>query len=85
MDNQKKKITNRCMWVNLDNPLYVDYHDNEWGIPEHNDNKLFEMLILECFQAGLTWECVLNKRENFRKAFDNFEMRTIAFHTYYKK
>ncbi len=85
MDNQKKKITNRCMWVNLDNPLYVDYHDNEWGIPEHNDNKLFEMLILECFQAGLTWECVLNKRENFRKAFDNFDMQTIAFHTYYKK
>ena len=77
MDNQKKKVINRCSWVNLDNPLYVDYHDNEWGIPEHNDTKLFEMLILECFQAGLTWECVLNKRENFRKAFDNFDMQKI--------
>ena len=78
MDNQKKKVINRCSWVNLDNPLYVDYHDNEWGIPEHNDTKLFEMLILECFQAGLTWECVLNKRENFRKAFDNFDMQKIS-------
>ncbi len=78
MDNQKKKAINRCSWVNLDNPLYVDYHDNEWGIPEHNDTKLFEMLILECFQAGLTWECVLNKRENFRKAFDNFDMQKIS-------
>ena len=58
---------NRCFWVNIKNPLYVDYHDKEWGVPEHSDEKLFEMLILESFQAGLTWECILNKRENFRK------------------
>ncbi len=62
----------RCKWCNLDNPLYVEYHDKEWGIPNFNDNYLFEMLILESFQAGLSWECVLNKREAFRNAYDNF-------------
>jgi len=68
----------RCKWVNLKNKIYVDYHDNEWGKIEHNDRYLFEMLILEGFQAGLSWECVLNKREDFRKAFDNFDYEKIS-------
>ena len=62
----------RCKWCNLDNKKYVDYHDNEWGILNLDDSYLFEMLILESFQAGLSWECVLNKREYFEEAFDNF-------------
>ena len=61
----------RCKWCNLKNPKYIEYHDNEWGKTNFNDKYLFEMLILESFQAGLSWECVLNKREDFRKAFDN--------------
>lgn len=73
-----KKIVNRCRWVNLKNPLYIEYHDHEWGVPVHSDEKLFEMLILEFFQAGLTWECVLNKRENFRQAFDGFDVEKIS-------
>ena len=68
----------RCRWCNLSNPLYVKYHDEEWGRPLHDDQRLFEMLILECFQAGLSWECVLNKREAFRKAFDGFEVETVS-------
>ena len=56
----------RCGWVNLSNQLYIDYHDNEWGIPIHDDKKLFEMLILEGAQAGLSWQTILNKRENYR-------------------
>lgn len=68
----------RCAWCNLSNPLYVDYHDKEWGVPVHDDGKLFEMLLLESFQAGLSWECVLNKREAFRVAFDGFDYRKIA-------
>jgi len=67
----------RCHWVNLNNELYVDYHDNEWGRPQHNDQDLIELLILESFQAGLSWECILNKREAFRKAFDNFNIDKI--------
>jgi len=67
----------RCHWVNLKNPLYIKYHDEEWSKPKHNDKELFELLILESFQAGLSWECVLNKRENFRKAFDNFDIDKI--------
>ena len=67
----------RCKWVNLNNPIYVKYHDEEWSVPEHSDEKLFELLILEGFQAGLSWECVLNKRENFRAAFDNFDIDKI--------
>ena len=63
----------RCRWCNLNNPLYITYHDNEWGMPQHDDRMLFEMLVLEFFQAGLSWETVLNKRENFRRAFDNFD------------
>ena len=67
----------RCFWVNLKKPLYVQYHDQEWGRPEHNDQALYELLILECFQAGLSWECILNKRENFRKAYDNFDINKV--------
>ena len=67
----------RCDWAGSD-PLYLDYHDKEWGIPEHNDQKLFEMLILEGAQAGLSWITILRKRENYRKAFDNFDPKKIA-------
>ena len=70
----------RCAWVNLGNEAYVRYHDEEWGRPLYDDGRLYELLILECFQAGLSWECVLNKRENFRAAFDNFDIdRVIAY------
>ena len=68
----------RCKWCNLNNPKYVEYHDNEWCRPNLKDKYLFEMLILESFQAGLSWECVLNKREDFREAFDNFEINKIC-------
>ncbi len=68
----------RCTWVNLDNPLYIKYHDEEWGVPVYDDNKLFEMLLLESFQAGLSWECILNKREAFKEAFDNFNYEKIS-------
>ena len=68
----------RCRWANPENPLYLQYHDTEWGVPVHEDRKLFEMLILEGFQAGLSWECVLNKRENFRRAFDDFDWTKVA-------
>ena len=67
----------RCTWCNLDNKKYVDYHDNEWGILNLDDDYLFEMLILESFQAGLSWECVLNKRDNFKLCFDNFNLDKI--------
>ena len=69
---------NRCKWCNLKNELYVKYHDEEWGIPNFDDKYLFEMLVLESFQAGLSWECILNKRENFRKALDNFDIDKIS-------
>ena len=68
----------RCKWCNLKNELYIKYHDEEWGNHNFDDKYLFEMLILESFQAGLSWECVLNKRENFRKAFDNFNINKIC-------
>ncbi len=68
----------RCRWVNLANPRYVAYHDQEWGKPKHDDRSLFAMLVLESFQAGLSWECILNKRDNFRVAFDDFDYRKIA-------
>ena len=68
----------RCRWCNMANPAYVAYHDHEWGVPVHDDGKLFELLLLESFQAGLSWECILNKREAFRKAFDGFDCRRIA-------
>ena len=68
----------RCKWCNLKNPIYIKYHDEEWGVPNFNEQYLFEMLILESFQAGLSWECVLNKRDAFRKAFDGFNAEKIA-------
>jgi DNA-3-methyladenine glycosylase I len=67
----------RCDWAG-NNPLYVDYHDNEWGYPVKDDDKLFEFLILETFQAGLSWITILKKRENFREAFDQFDFKNIA-------
>ena len=70
----------RCKWCNLKNSLYVIYHDNEWGILNLNEKYLFEMLILETFQAGLSWECVLNKREDFEKAYDNFDVDKIILY-----
>lgn len=70
-------MENRCGWVNED-PLYVNYHDHEWGVPVHDDRKLFEMLILEGAQAGLSWYTVLKKRENYRAAFDGFDPGVIA-------
>jgi DNA-3-methyladenine glycosylase I len=66
-----------CSWPKGD-PLLIKYHDKEWGVPLHNDKKLFEFLILEGFQAGLSWLTILKKRENFRKAFDNFDFNKIA-------
>lgn len=68
----------RCKWCNLNNKLYVDYHDNEWGVASHDERYLFELLLLESFQAGLSWECILNKRENFRACFDNFDYKVIS-------
>ncbi len=67
----------RCTWVGSD-PLYIQYHDREWGVPVHDDQKLFEFLVLEGFQAGLSWLTVLRKRENFRRAFDGFDASKIA-------
>lgn len=68
----------RCQWANPKNERYVRYHDEEWGVPTQDDHKLFEMLVLECFQAGLSWECILNKREGFRRAFDNFDVEKVC-------
>ena len=68
----------RCCWANPKNERYIRYHDEEWGVPVYDDGKLFEMLVLECFQAGLSWECVLNKREAFRAAFDGFDLDTVC-------
>jgi DNA-3-methyladenine glycosylase I len=67
----------RCPWAGTD-PLYQEYHDTEWGIPVHDDRRLFEMLILEGAQAGLSWITILRKRENYRRAFDNFDAKKIA-------
>ncbi len=75
----------RCAWANPENKLYLDYHDNEWGVPVHSDRKLFEMLILEGAQAGLSWETILKKRENYRKAYDNFDPEKIAKYSENKK
>ncbi|MBR2984360.1 MAG: DNA-3-methyladenine glycosylase I [Clostridia bacterium] len=72
------KDKKRCKWCNLKNPIYVKYHDFEWCVPSFKEDYLYEMLILESFQAGLSWECVLNKRENFRKAYDNFHLEKVV-------
>ena len=68
----------RCKWCNLKNEKYVKYHDEEWCKPNFNDKYLYEMLILESFQAGLSWECVLNKRDSFEKAYDNFDIEKVC-------
>lgn len=70
----------RCKWCNLKNPLYIEYHDKEWGVLNLDEKYLYEMLILEMFQAGLSWECVLNKRESFRKSYDNFDIDKICLY-----
>ena len=69
--------TSRCKWSEKD-PLYIQYHDTEWGAPLHDEQQLFEFLMLETFQAGLSWITILRKRENFRQAFDNFDYKKIA-------
>ena len=71
----------RCKWCNLKNEKYIKYHDEEWGILNKDDRYLLEMLILESFQAGLSWECVLNKRSSFQKAYDNFDLNMICSYT----
>ena len=73
------KSRSRCSWCGND-PLYVEYHDTEWGVPLRDEQKLFEFLVLETFQAGLSWITVLRKRENFRKVLDNFDYKKIAFY-----
>lgn len=78
-------IKKRCAWCNLKNQKYVEYHDNEWGIANFDDKYLFEMLILESFQAGLSWECVLNKRDSFRQAYDNFDLEKVCNYDEKKK
>lgn len=70
----------RCPWPGT-NELMIAYHDEEWGVPVHDDRKLFEFLVLDAFQAGLSWSTILNKRENFRRAFDSFEPQRIARYT----
>jgi DNA-3-methyladenine glycosylase I len=74
------KPVHRCGWCS-DDPLYITYHDEEWGVPHHDDRHLFEMLVLEGAQAGLSWITILRKRENYRKAFDNFEIAKVARYT----
>jgi len=72
------KSIRRCPWSSDDDPLYVAYHDNEWGRPVHDDRTIYEFLVLETFQAGLSWRTILNKRENFRKAFAGFDPKKVA-------
>jgi DNA-3-methyladenine glycosylase I len=73
-------VPQRCGWANVANPRYLDYHDHEWGVPCHDEVRLFEMLNLEGAQAGLSWETVLNKRENYRIAFDGWDAGKIALY-----
>ena len=73
-----KKTPIRCPWVDLNDPLYLAYHDEEWGVPVHDDQKLYEFLVLETFQAGLSWRTVLHKRENFRRDFADFDVLTVS-------
>jgi DNA-3-methyladenine glycosylase I len=68
----------RCAWVPLNDPVYLAYHDTEWGVPVHDDRLLFEYLVLEAAQAGLSWQIVLRKRENYRRAFDGFDISRVA-------
>ncbi len=78
-------IKKRCKWCNLANEKYVDYHDHEWCQPRFDDQYLFEMLILESFQAGLSWECILNKREYFKEAYDQFDLEKVCNYDNQKK
>jgi DNA-3-methyladenine glycosylase I len=72
------KYISRCPWSISNDPLYLKYHDEEWGVPLHDDRRIYEFLVLEAFQAGLSWRTVLHKRENFRKAFAGFDFRKVA-------
>ncbi|MFZ2803716.1 MAG: DNA-3-methyladenine glycosylase I [Patescibacteria group bacterium] len=72
------KTITRCPWPAADDPLYLKYHDEEWGVPVHDDRKIYEFLVLEAFQAGLSWRIILRKRENFKKAFVNFDYAKVA-------
>ena len=71
-------MTNRCSWVPEDDPLYLAYHDEEWGVPSHDERHLFEMLVLEGAQAGLSWSTVLHKREGYKQAFAGFDIEAVA-------
>ena len=71
-------MTKRCGWVKMNNPLYVAYHDEEWGQPLHDDRALFELLCMETYQSGLSWETVLNKRQGFREVFYNYQVQRVA-------
>jgi DNA-3-methyladenine glycosylase I len=73
--------TKRCTWVSMDNPLMLQYHDSEWGVPVHDDRKHFEFLVLEAAQAGLSWSIVLKKREGYRRAFSEFDPKKVARYT----
>jgi DNA-3-methyladenine glycosylase I len=84
-DARKTDRRTRCGWARLSNPLYVAYHDEEWGVPSHDDRHLFEMLILEGAQAGLSWETILNKRAAYRKAYDRFDPVKVAKYDAKKK
>ena len=68
----------RCPWPTFDDPLYLDYHDTEWGVPVHDDRTIYEFLVLEVFQAGLSWRTVLHKRRNFHRAFAGFDFKKVA-------
>jgi len=74
----KKSAIKRCPWPTVGDPVYLAYHDKEWGVPVHNDRKIYEFLVLEAFQAGLSWRTVLYKRKNFRKAFAGFDYHRVA-------
>lgn len=74
----ESKEIKRCRWADVNSDIYLDYHDHEWGVPVYDDGKLFEMFLLETFQAGLSWIIILKKRKDFRIAFDNFDPLKIA-------
>lgn len=78
MSNKKTPLILRCEWASPNNPIYMEYHDKEWGVPVHDDRTLFEFLSLEGAQAGLSWITILKRREEYRKAFDNFEIKKVA-------
>jgi len=78
MEQNSEKQLIRCPWVDMSKPDYIDYHDQEWGVPLHDDQMLFEFLVLESAQAGLSWYTVLKKRGNYRKAFNGFDPEKVA-------